>query len=56
MRNVPVSSFAAEILPDFMALEMVAFDFPVAFAASPRVYTMGFPIVRGCLFCLCLPV
>jgi hypothetical protein len=29
-----------------MAFDIVALDFPVAFAASPRVYTMVFPAVR----------
>lgn len=35
-----------------MALDIVAFDFPVAFAAAPRVYAMGFPVV----WILCLPL
>jgi hypothetical protein len=39
-----------------MALDIVAFDFPVAFAASPKVYAMGFPIVRLPVMVNCLPV
>lgn len=46
MIKAPVSPLNADILPDFMAFDMVALDFPVAFAASPRVYAMGFPAVR----------
>jgi hypothetical protein len=56
MWNVPVSSLHAEIRPLFMALDIVAFDFPVAFAASPKVYAMGFPIVRLPVMVNCLPV
>lgn len=39
-----------------MAFEMVAFDFPVAFAAHPRVYAMGYPIVHFSLMVNFLPV
>lgn len=41
MRHAPVSSFDADILPDFMARVMVAMFFPVALAASPAVYCMA---------------
>ncbi len=49
MLKVPLSSLKAEILPLLIALDIVAFDFPVAFAASPRVYTLGFPVVHLCV-------
>lgn len=42
----PVSSFAADMRRLFMAFEIVPFDFPVAFAASPRVYIMEFLLFR----------
>lgn len=39
-----------------MALDIVALDFPVALAASPKVYTMVFPSVRSPAMVNCLPV
>ena len=36
----------ADILPDLMDFEIVAFDFPDAFAAVPKVYAKRFTLVQ----------
>lgn len=48
--KLPLDCLSADIMPFFMALEIVDFDFFAAIAACPSVYDIAFTIVLFVLF------